>query len=288
MQSNMFRRVMFAVIAIPLLVAVVWLGGWPLAAVLAVATMLGTTELLDLAAVQGIRPFRETGRVVAVAVPLGLGAALAGPAAHDLVERWWVFAALGVVIWVLGLAVATRGPGDRPLAAAAVTLLTILYATVLPASLFFIRHAAWSTRSFAGTAVVFFPLVVTWMCDTAAMLGGQAIGGPKLSPVISPGKTRSGAIAGVIGGVAVGVLYAAVVFTRTGIPIGIVSAALLALVLTVVGQVGDLAESLLKREAGVKDSSAIIPGHGGVLDRLDSLYFVIPVAAAGYRLLGLF
>ena len=288
MDANMLRRVLFAVIAIPLLVAVVWLGGWPLAAVVAVATMLGTTELFDLAAVQGIRPFRETGRVVAAAVPLGLGAALAGASAHNFVERWWVFAALGVAIWVLGLAVATRGPGDRPLAAAAVTLLTMIYATMLPSTLFFIRHATWSTRSWAGTAVVFFPLVVTWMCDTAAMLGGRAIGGPKLSPVVSPGKTRSGAIAGVIGGVAIGALYAAVVFTRTGVAIGIIPAALLALVLTVVGQIGDLAESLLKREAGVKDSSALIPGHGGVLDRLDSLYFVLPVAAAGYRFLGIF
>jgi phosphatidate cytidylyltransferase len=125
------------------------------------------------------------------------------------------------------------------------------------------------------------------MCDTAAMLAGRAIGGPKLAPVVSPGKTRSGAIAGVVGGVAIGALYAALVFPRAGIAIGIVSASLLAFVLSIIGQVGDLAESLLKREAGVKDSSALIPGHGGVLDRLDSLYFVIPVAAAGYLLLGI-
>ena len=103
---------------------------------------------------------------------------------------------------------------------------------------------------------------------------------------MSPGKTRSGAIAGVIGGLAIAPLFSVLVFPRVGVHVGVWELVLIAGVLSVVGQVGDLAESLFKREAGVKDSSALIPGHGGVLDRLDSLYFVIPVAAMLYRAFG--
>ena len=81
-------------------------------------------------------------------------------------------------------------------------------------------------------------------------------------------------------------LFAAVIFPRVGVTVGLGSLLVIAAVLGVVGQVGDLAESLFKREAAVKDSSHLIPGHGGVLDRLDSLYFVVPVAAALYRFFG--
>jgi phosphatidate cytidylyltransferase len=166
----------------------------------------------------------------------------------------------------------------------AVTVLAPLYTAALPAFLSGIRHAANGTRSWPGTALVFFPLVVTWVCDTAAMFGGRAVGGPKLAPIVSPGKTRSGAIAGVLGAVAAP-LFAHLApgpqihFIAQAVAFGVVVAS--------VGQVGDLAESLFKREVGVKDSSALIPGHGGVLDRFDSLYFVVPVAAALYRLFGI-
>jgi phosphatidate cytidylyltransferase len=104
---------------------------------------------------------------------------------------------------------------------------------------------------------------------------------------VSPGKTRSGSAAGVVGGLVVAAVFGLAVFPRLGVQATLGSLLLMALVWSTLGQVGDLAESLFKREVGVKDSSALIPGHGGVLDRFDSLYFVVPLAAALYRFFGL-
>lgn len=285
MASNMVRRVTFAVVAIPVLVGVVWFGEWALALLLAVAAVLGIGELFGLAAVGGVRPLGRLGRVVAALVPLTLLAAIKAPGIW--IAHQWGYLLLLAALLVFGVAVFARSPAERPLASVAVTLFGIGYAAVLPSVAFVIRHAQWGGRSWIGTAMVFFPLIVTWVCDSAAMFAGRMVGGPKLAPIISPGKTWAGAVAGVIGGTAIGAVYAAVVLARAGIALGMASAVVLALVISVIGQVGDLAESLLKREAGVKDSSALIPGHGGVLDRLDSLYFVLPVTAAGYHVLGL-
>ena len=134
---------------------------------------------------------------------------------------------------------------------------------------------------------MFFPLVITWVCDTAAMFAGKAIGGPKLWPAISPGKTWAGSDRG--GRRRAGDGAAAQqrwCWSGSGVALPLRQGLIFAAVLGVVGQVGDLAESLFKREVGVKDSSSLIPGHGGVLDRFDSLYFVLPVSAALYRLFG--
>ncbi|MGH7592669.1 MAG: phosphatidate cytidylyltransferase [Gemmatimonadales bacterium] len=281
----MVRRVAFAAMAIPLLVVITWAGAWPLAILLAAVAMLGTGELFDLATRDGILPLRGLGRVMAALVPFTLLASISFP--DVWLTRQWSYLLLLALLVVAGGAVFTRSLAQRPLSAVAVTLFGVTYAAVLPSMAFVIRHAQWGARSWAGTALLFFPLIVIWVCDSAAMFGGRLVGGPKLAPTISPGKTWAGAAAGVLGGSAIGAGYALAVFPRVGIPLGVAPAAVLALILTVVGQVGDLVESLLKREAGVKDSSSLIPGHGGVLDRLDSLYFALPVAAAGYHLLGL-
>jgi phosphatidate cytidylyltransferase len=117
-------------------------------------------------------------------------------------------------------------------------------------------------------------LIAIWMTDTSAYLVGSRLRGPKLWPSISPGKTVSGAVAGILGGVLGVVVFAAI--ARPGSPLwGFV---LLGAAISVAGQLGDLVESAYKRSAGVKDSGRLLPGHGGILDRVDSLLFAAPFA----------
>jgi phosphatidate cytidylyltransferase len=123
-----------------------------------------------------------------------------------------------------------------------------------------------------GLAWALLVIVTIWISDTAAYLAGRAIGRRKLAPRISPGKTVEGAVAGLVGSAALGALT--FYLFALGSPwIGVIAGGLIG----VAGQFGDLAESLLKRQAGVKDSGSLIPGHGGLLDRIDALLFAFPV-----------
>jgi phosphatidate cytidylyltransferase len=286
MASNLLRRVAFAIVAIPLALAVTWYGGLPLAFLVALASALGARELFDLAARQGTRPPRAFGLVSAAALAPITYATMVAPDVRAFVLAAWPYL---FAVWLMGLltsVLATRSPAEKPIEAVGVTLLAVAYTAALPAYLIGIRHTQFAERSWAAAWLVFFPLVVTWVCDTAAMFGGRTFGGPKLAPTISPGKTRSGAAAGIVGGLLVAPIFGAMVFPRFGMEVSLWQLLVMAGLLAVVGQIGDLAESLFKRQAGVKDSSQLIPGHGGVLDRLDSLYFVIPAAAVLYRLFG--
>jgi phosphatidate cytidylyltransferase len=123
----------------------------------------------------------------------------------------------------------------------------------------------------AGRDFVYLALLVTFGSDTAAYFVGKALGKHKLAPAISPGKTWEGAIAGLAGAVIVSVLFT--LETPLQLPLSWWQAILLGLAISVFGQLGDLVESLLKRNCGVKDSGALMPGHGGLLDRLDSVLF---------------
>jgi phosphatidate cytidylyltransferase len=123
----------------------------------------------------------------------------------------------------------------------------------------------------SGRNWVFLALFVTWVSDTTAFLIGRGLGRHKLAPTISPGKTWEGTIGGICGGIAVSTLF----FTPTPLQLPLTSgqAMLLGALTSILGQVGDLVESLLKRNLGVKDSGNLMPGHGGILDRIDSLIF---------------
>jgi phosphatidate cytidylyltransferase len=127
----------------------------------------------------------------------------------------------------------------------------------------------------AGRANVLFLLLLIWASDTGAYLVGRLVGGPRLAPLISPGKTWSGTAGGILAALAVA---GGAVWLLPGAG-NLTRAAAVALVFCVIGQLGDLAESWAKRRFGVKDSGTLIPGHGGLLDRLDALIALAPFAA---------
>jgi len=286
MDANLVRRIAVAAVGIPAALALTWLGGWPLVILVSLIGVLGVRELFLFAERKDVRPFHALGYLTAGLFAPAAYQSAVSPEFGELVTRWWPQAGalwlLAMLVWTL----AARRPDARPLGAAAVTLFGLCYAAALPAFLVSIRHQLHGTGSWAGAWLVFFPLVVTWVCDSFAMFGGRIVGGPRLAPVVSPGKTRSGGIAGVAGALLAGAVFAWLVFPRAGLTLAPGKVMLMAAVLSVVGQLGDLVESLFKREAGLKDSGTLIPGHGGILDRFDSLYFVIPAAAALYQWLG--
>ncbi len=146
------------------------------------------------------------------------------------------------------------------------TLMGFFYCGVGLAYLVVIRN------SFSeGLLWVVFLLFITWACDVFAYIIGKIAGSTPLSPNISPAKTVEGAVGGILGSISVALGFA-YWFLKPVLPVVI-----MALCLSIVGQLGDLAESLIKRQANVKDSGKIIPGHGGVLDRVDSLLFNAPI-----------
>jgi phosphatidate cytidylyltransferase len=275
--NNLVQRIAVAVVAIPLVVVIIWLGGWTLAATLAVLGVLGAREIYDFGRRQGVEPLEWTGWLAAAAIPLL--AYWAKAPNFFLGASWLMFA--------MALAMARRAPTGRPLASVSITLFGCVYASGMLAFLIAIRHgSAAATRPLAYVLLTLFPLVITWICDTAAMAVGTAVGGPRLAPVLSPKKTHAGAVGGTFAGVITALALGKFVLNRQGWSFSPGQLLLFGLAVSIVGQIGDIAESLFKREAGLKDSSTLIPGHGGVLDRLDSLYFVIPTAAGLYRMFG--
>ncbi|HVV80164.1 MAG TPA: phosphatidate cytidylyltransferase [Pseudolabrys sp.] len=174
---------------------------------------------------------------------------------------FWIVAAT-VVLWEWNRLV---GGLARP----GWAFLGLVYAGLLLIAPVLLRH----DQSY-GMAAIFILFAIVWTTDIAGYFAGRAIGGPKLAPLVSPKKTWSGAIAGLIGSmivVAAGAQY--IGGTR------IVPLVALAVVLSISSQAGDLAESALKRRFDVKDASQIIPGHGGVMDRLDGFWAAVICAA---------
>ncbi|MGD9837337.1 MAG: phosphatidate cytidylyltransferase [Afipia sp.] len=242
-------RVVAALVLAPLTIAIAWLGGWIWACVVIAAAALLYFEWLMIVGISG-------NRRVAVA---GIAAlALAGICLMLLRTD------IAVAVILAGILAAATMTKDKRgwIASGLVYAAAALIATIL------VRRDA--EFGFIG---LMFVLLVVWVTDIGGYFAGRGIGGPKLWPRVSPKKTWAGAIGGLVLALVVAAGFALLGFGRMGPML------LLGAVLSVVSQLGDLFESAVKRRFDVKDSSHIIPGHGGLLDRLDGFVAAIVVAA---------
>jgi len=270
--SELTRRVLFAVIAAPASIAIIYFGDWALAIVLSVLAALAAWELFRMARETGALPLEPAGIGLAALLPIAVHAQRLGI---------YTLSNTAIVTMVLLLFASTiwlRGPTGKPLSSVSITAFGVLYAGLF-SYIYALRYHDYAVGAAAGTALVFLPVLLTWTTDVGAYAFGRTFGRKKLIPSISPGKTVEGAVGGLGLAIVICLLYVRFIlmpYAQLGLTIQ--GAVLFAIVISVAAQTGDLAESLLKREAGVKDSSSIIPGHGGILDRFDSLLFVMPVA----------
>ena len=273
MSPELVRRVAFSHDAAPGTVALIYIGGLPLALMLAAIGGIGAWELYRIARAGSVDPIGELGIPIAAALPLVAWARISGWPTPGMDS------AAVVVLLVLAAAIWLRGVAGRPLAAVAVTIFGALYTGGMLSFGLSLRYHPYAVGAAAGTALIVLPVALTWASDIGAYFVGRLLGRRKLIPSISPGKTIAGAVGGIVWTVlACWALERWMLRPSAQLALSPASIVLFGLVVSVTAQVGDLAESLLKREGGVKDSSHIIPGHGGILDRLDSLFFVLPVA----------
>ena len=245
--SNFHQRVISALLMAPIVLFSVYWGGWLYACVITVIVILGLREWLRLADPL-LRRSTYFFALASLLLIMALGA--------------WFSPAFGVMIGTLLVLVLFFLAARDQEARSGWIALGIPYMAGSGLALLYLRGVA------GGMGLVFYLLAVVWGTDIGGYIAGRMIGGPKLVPAISPGKTW----AGLFGGMALAALCgygvsAAFGAQRPAVALG------LALILSVVSQLGDLFESYAKRRSGVKESGSLIPGHGGILDRIDGLVF---------------
>ena len=255
----MIGRLVTAAVGIPALALVVWVGDPVFTVVVAVVAALGAVEVCEMARSRGEAPSRVAAVTLSVALVLSSIVLSYSPSTPEFVPLLTASIGIGILAVVFLFApiqrLQTRWLG------------LTLGVSVYPGAL--LAHAPLLRGVEQGLEWVVFLLVVTFSTDTVAFFVGKAIGRRPLAPTISPGKTLEGAIGGFLAAVAAALVAAWALGIYVSVPVIVALGALMG----VVGQAGDLFESKLKRLAGVKESGRLLPGHGGILDRLDSIAF---------------
>jgi phosphatidate cytidylyltransferase len=258
---NLARRILTVLIVLPPLLLANFAGPpWLAVLLVGVAALLGLFEFFGLLRARGWRPLHATGLVLAGAIFAEVTARGAFP-----FPLWPL-----VVLALLGVTLARSGRLDETVPAAAGTVLGALYLGALAGTMAALRVIPPVER---GPWRIFLLFAIVILADTAAFFVGFALGRHRLAPNVSPNKTVEGFVGGLLGGV-----LGAWGVQAFGMPeLPLTHALGLGLLTAALGTLGDLDESLLKRWAGVKDSGTLFPGHGGMLDRFDSLLFGAPV-----------
>lgn len=252
--AELRTRILSAAILAPIALGLTWLGGWYFAALLAIAAVAMTFELSSLLSGMGLVMRIMLGGFALLAIWL---TAIGGPFVALL-------ASLMGLTFAVTISIMRSTAPLSPVIAFPYLILPLI-------SLVWLR-----LDPEFGRVAIFWLLITVWATDTFAYFAGRGIGGPKLAPRLSPNKTWAGLVGGMFGAALVGAITANWFSLGSPLGLGLVSA-----LLAVVAQAGDIFESALKRRAGVKDSGKLIPGHGGVLDRVDG----IVTAAVGAALI---
>ena len=260
------KRIITSLWFVPLLVIVVWFGGEPgFTALMVIFGILAALEFYRMVAISKAPPLTYFGLIWTALFILSRNSELLAilEPRFNLSLVTPLLLASAVVLSLIGLL--SRRQKEGAFTSWAWTIAGILYVGWLLSHLVALRGLD------AGRNWVFFALFTTWASDTTAFFIGRKLGRHKLAPNISPGKTWEGATGGILGAIIVSILF----FTATPfhLPLTYWQAIPLSILVSIFGQVGDLVESLLKRNMGVKDSGKLMPGHGGVLDRMDSIIF---------------
>lgn len=259
--SNNLRRILTALVAAPLLVGVAYVGGWWFAATVTAIGLGAQDELYGMAEADGAAPNRWIG--------FGLGVLLVAA------TLWPPALALAGALLVVGLVAAPFIlPQLHFLLSLSSTLVGALYPTGLLGALVLLREARGPlVDSLTAFWLVLLTFFVVWATDVFAYYVGRALGRHKMAPVISPNKTWEGAIGGATAAVLITVAFKLTVLDVLAWP----HALAVGLIGGVLSQIGDLTESQIKRSTGVKDASSLLPGHGGLLDRFDSMVVAAPL-----------
>ncbi len=252
--SSLGLRVLSAAVFIPVFVLLNRSGGLAYDLFFLAVVVVGLVEFFAIARARGARPHTVAGVV------------LGGLMMYAILGTSWPAGPLiPSFLLVLLMLELLRGKPEGALMNVGVTLLGIIYVAGLGSHFALLRQL--------GEGAVLFTFLVTWSGDSGAYFVGRPLGRHKLFPAISPAKSVEGAIGGVLASIGVALAIRAWILPEAT-P---VEALVLGVLAGVIGPIGDLCESMLKRDSGVKDSARFIPGHGGILDRFDSLLFVAPI-----------
>lgn len=268
----MKQRILVAVIGIPLLLLVLcWAPHWATAALLAALGVIGAHELL--AAVSGAEKTKSLwvlAGFMAVCIVFSTYAGMEAYKGTVLVAVPWLLCAAVALLFLL----AVRWFGRENAIAFQDVCAVLLGGVAIPLAMSCLLRLR--LMEFGG-GLVLMPLVAAFMSDAAALFTGMACGKHKLAPKVSPKKTVEGAVGGLVGGIVGMVLFRIVFFFVTVQALSIGWCMVIGLVGAFMGQLGDLSFSVIKRQCGIKDYGRLLPGHGGVLDRFDSVIFAAPV-----------
>jgi phosphatidate cytidylyltransferase len=259
----MVKRTISALISAPFFLGLIYLGGRYTAFLVAVLTLLALREFMQIGEQMGIRTWSKLTTLVTLVWLISL---LFGGAE-------WRMTVL--VFWLLiGLGRLALTYPRTSLSEASFNFLAVLYAVVLLSHLYLLRQLP------HGIEWTFLAISLVWANDIGAYLIGRQFGSHLLAPQVSPKKTVEGSLGGLLFSIVVALVFWRIV---GGAPW--IMYIILGVIIGISAQIGDLFESALKRSAGVKDSGKLIPGHGGILDRFDSLIFALPLVYYGVRLL---